>query len=286
VIWGLFCFGEKMIKINVLLENYSVDKSLTAKHGLSVLIQYYDKRILLDLGPDDNFLKNANKQNISLNNVDYLFLSHNHNDHTGGINHFLQLNSSAKVYLMDNVQSEYYVKVLFFAFSVGLQLDKRHNSRIEQLANDLNINDKIYFLKNSVSKYKKPKFNKVLFKKEQGKMIRDNFEHEGILVLEDNDELIIFNACSHNGILNVIETVKSKIPNKNIRSYIGGLHLSNPITKAREDKGDLDFLAKKLMEMNIKIYTGHCTSRNVLHYLKKYLNDNIQEINTGMELNV
>ncbi|MCL2832474.1 MAG: hypothetical protein FWD78_04830 [Treponema sp.] len=117
-------------------------------------------------------------------------------------------------------------------------------------------------------------------------MVNDNFDHEGILVLVDNNELLIFNSCSHNGILNIIETVTQKFPGKKIRGYIGGLHLGNAGVKFQESNEYLDSLIEKLKETQIKIYTGHCTGRPVLNYLKEKLGDKIYEINTGMELEI
>ena len=280
----------QMIKINVLLENSTVNAQYKPKHGLSVLIEHEGKKILLDTGPDNNFAKNAAKMKADLKNADYLFLSHNHYDHTGGINKFLEINSTAPVYLMDNVSNKYYIKVLFFYKYVGIKLRRNNLSRITSVSNDLSINNKIYFLSNTVSEYKKPILNKNLFKKENNKIVNDTFDHEGILVLDDNNELVIFNSCSHNGILNTIETVKSKIPGRKIKAYVGGLHLFNP-PKTRKNEyrkytDYLDYLTEKLKGLDIVVYTGHCTGKFASNYMKEKLGNLIQKINTGMELTV
>ena len=275
-----------MVKINILLENNSIDDKYEIKHGLSVFIEYDNVRILLDTGPDDKFIKNAEKMNIDLSKVEYLFLSHNHNDHTGGLNDFIKVNSTAAIYLMDSIDSKYYKKAFVFYKFIGSKLDKKSYSRMIKAEDDLIIDNKIYFLKNTVSLHQKPTFNKVLYKKENGKKIKDNFNHEGILVLEDNNELVIFNSCSHNGILNVLETVKTKIPDKKIRAYVGGLHLCNPKTKEHEGTEYLDNLIKEIKRMDIIVYTGHCTGKYALNYMKEKLAEGLREINTGMKLNI
>jgi 7,8-dihydropterin-6-yl-methyl-4-(beta-D-ribofuranosyl)aminobenzene 5'-phosphate synthase len=275
-----------MIKINVLLENNTINKKYKPKHGLSIKIECHDKNILLDVGPNNYFIKNAEKENINLSNIDYLFLSHSHIDHTGGLDNFMEINDKAKIYLMDNIENKYYTKVINIPFYVGNKVKPEYKNRIIQLNNDINIEDKIYFIKNNCNKYKKPEYNKVLYKKENGKLMRDKFEHEGILVIKDGNELVIFNSCSHNGILNIIETIKSKIPNTKIRSYVGGLHLYNPITKLHEDKKALDEITHELKKLNIKVYTGHCTGKYSMNYMKEKLGNMFKEINTGMELAV
>ena len=272
--------------MTVLLENYSINNRYKPRHGLSLLIDFNGNNILLDVGPDNTFLKNASAKKINLECVKHLFLSHNHIDHTGGINDFIKINNNANIYLMDKYYSKYYIKILFFYFPLGLKLNKKYYSRISQINNDMVIDNEIHFIKNTVSKCKKPTYNKNLFKKENGAMVNDTFEHESILVLEDNNNLSIFSSCSHNGILNIIETVREKIQNKKVKNFIGGLHLFDPPTKVNESKKYLDYLIKELIDMDIIIYTGHCTGRYALNYLRKGLSNKIREINTGMELNL
>ena len=275
-----------MIKINILLENYSINEQYKSRHGLSVLIEYFDKYLLLDVGPDKKFAENAKIIGFDLSEVTHLFLSHNHNDHTWGLNEFIKINNNAAIYIMDNIYNNYFDKRYFFYMPIGLKLKEKYNSKIIQLSNDLSIDNKIFFMKNVITENRKPTFNKTLFKKENGKIVNDVFDHEGILVLKDNNELLIFNSCSHNGVLNIIETVKRKFPDKTIRSYVGGLHLCNPDTQDHENPEYLDYLAEKLKTMNINIYTGHCTGKFVLNYLTEKLGNMIHEINTGMELEV
>ena len=126
----------------------------------------------------------------------------------------------------------------------------------------------------------------MLLKKHENRIVNDTFDHEGILVLEENNELIIFNSCSHNGLLNIIETIERKIPNKKIRSYVGGLHLSNPKTKRHESNEYLDLLIDNMNKKQIMIYTGHCTGKYAYDYLRDGLKNKIQNINTGMKLNI
>jgi len=268
----------------ILLENNSIDAKLKSNHGLSLLIKYKEKNILLDVGPNGKFIRNAEKMNIDLKDVDLLFLSHSHNDHTGGLNNFFKVNNKSVVYLMDKISSRYYIKHWPFNISIGLKIRKKYNSKITQLSGDLVIDDGIYFLKNSISNYQKPNSNGNLFKKDSSGIVPDTFDHEGILVIEDKGELIVFNSCSHNGILNIIETVETRIPNKKIRAYVGGLHLSNPGTKQHESDEYLDTLIKQIAEKGITVYTGHCTGRYAIDYLKNGLKEKLREINTGMRV--
>ncbi|MCD7806939.1 MAG: MBL fold metallo-hydrolase, partial [Lachnospiraceae bacterium] len=71
------------IHITVLIENTATG-TLTCEHGLSLLIQYADKRILLDAGSTNAFCQNADAMGVSLTDLDAYVLSHGHYDHSGG----------------------------------------------------------------------------------------------------------------------------------------------------------------------------------------------------------
>ena len=86
------------MKISILADNRTLEnKRFRTEHGLAVLLQTADKQILLDTGASDAFLLNAEQMGIDLSAVDYVFLSHGHADHTGGLSAFLQVHKKAKV---------------------------------------------------------------------------------------------------------------------------------------------------------------------------------------------
>ena len=85
------------IKITTLVENSVYGKGLQGEHGLSLLVDTGEHRLLFDTGASDLFIRNAGALGIDLGDVDFLVLSHGHRDHTGGLHHFLAMNHKAKV---------------------------------------------------------------------------------------------------------------------------------------------------------------------------------------------
>ena len=65
------------------------DSRLSTEHGLSILLETEQYRILLDPGASDVFIRNAEVLGIDLSTVDYVFISHGHSDHAGGLRFFL-----------------------------------------------------------------------------------------------------------------------------------------------------------------------------------------------------
>ena len=276
-----------MIRIKVLLENTKSDNRFKNRHGLSLFIEYGNQSMLLDVGPDSKFLFNSKILNTDISSVDTLFLSHNHIDHTGGLDSFCKANSKANIYLFGDKNRKYYTKVAgFFYYPIGLKCSDKTKERITTLENGFQLNPTTFFIRNSVNTYPKSSLNQALFMQNNEHKEHDTFAHEGILVIKDNDELIVFNSCSHNGVINSIETVNEVFQRKKIRAYVGGFHLCNPVSKQNEEDKVLDEFATYFTDKNIHLYTGHCTGEYAFRYLQKTLGNKIRQMSTGMILEI
>ena len=74
------------LSLTVLVDNTTLtDHNFCGEAGLSFFIETAEKKILFDTGLLGLFLMNAEKTGISLRDLDFLILSHGHNDHTGGL---------------------------------------------------------------------------------------------------------------------------------------------------------------------------------------------------------
>ena len=97
------------MKIVFLADNRSCSDDLRTEHGLSVYVETDRHKMLLDTGASDLFITNAEKQGIDLGKVDYVFISHGHADHIGGLPFFLRINSRAKIIMSPYIIGGYYV---------------------------------------------------------------------------------------------------------------------------------------------------------------------------------
>ncbi len=278
-----------MINITVLLENTLGSKNLQKAHGLSILIRTPEHHILLDTGPNSKFYKNAKKLGINLSQIDSLVLSHAHYDHTGGVNKFCSVNSKAQILMFSPYNEKYFKSTSFGYFNIGLKVSMKNKKRITFLQNPIQISQHCWFIPCSVDFYGKPYHNDSLYKKVGKNYSKDNFNHEGILVYEDNGELVIFNSCSHRGVINSIESARNFFPNKKVRSYIGGFHFpySSIDNIKPEDLRNLDELIDYAkLQKDINFYTGHCTGNGAFDYLRNALGERVMPIQTGKELEV
>ena len=96
---------SEQIKWTVLTDNRSCDASYKTEHGLSILLESEHHRILLDTGASDVFVRNAALLDIDLSTVDYVFISHGHSDHAGGLRSVLEHNQKARVIVSPDAMS-------------------------------------------------------------------------------------------------------------------------------------------------------------------------------------
>ncbi|MCP3951798.1 MAG: MBL fold metallo-hydrolase [Desulfobacterales bacterium] len=91
-----------MLKITIIYDNTAWLKSLPADWGFACLVEAQGKKILFDTGAKGSLLL-SNMQALQIDplEVDAVFISHNHWDHTGGLIDFLKVNP-VSVYLPDS----------------------------------------------------------------------------------------------------------------------------------------------------------------------------------------
>ena len=116
----------------------------------------------------------------------------------------------------------------------------------------------------------------MMYRKEKSGWMPDDFSHEQSLVLDTEDGLVIFNSCSHGGVINTIKEVSSVFPDKKIKAYIGGFHIYN------KSEAEVRELAGKIKETGIQyICTGHCTGEKSYQILKEEMGDVMHQLRVG-----
>ena len=95
-------------KVTVVVDNIA-SNGISGEWGLSILVEYGDKKILLDAGGSSLFLKNMKSLGIDVKHIDYATLSHAHSDHANGLPAFLDNNDKAKLYLRESTNSDCYM---------------------------------------------------------------------------------------------------------------------------------------------------------------------------------
>lgn len=276
-----------MIKVVVLSDNRKEISEIETEHGLSVYVETDKHKILLDTGRSDLFLQNASKLNINLSTVDYVFISHGHVDHIGGLPYFLKINTHAKIILSPNViNHKFYSKRNEF-HDISLDFDfSNYTDRLILVEKELRLDDEICIFTSTSAKFNQPLANLTLFyKDETGKIVLDDFSHELIFTINDNG-LFLFTGCAHHGLLNMLETVKEKSV-QDIQWVMGGFHLLDPKNGlSYESEEEINQIAEHLNKYypTTTFITGHCTGEKVFGYMKKILESKLFQLFSGYSI--
>ena len=272
------------MKITVLTDNNGHEE-LEGEWGLSFLIEYEDRNILLDAGATDLFLKNASLMGIDLSDIDFAVLSHAHYDHGNGFVPLFEQNNQVRLYLQKCCGASCYAEkerqdVTQIEY-IGLpeELFDTYSSRLVRVEGDYRLADDIYLIP-----HKKPgrdvigRREKMYVKTADG-MIPDDFSHEQSLVFDTAKGLVIFNSCSHAGASDIIDEVCETFSGKPVIALLGGFHLYN------KTEDEVRKFAKRLKDTHARhVFTGHCTGEDAFRILKEELGDSISQFYAGLEI--
>ena len=276
------------MRITVLVENTGPSE-LKIEHGLSLYIEFNDKKYLLDAGSSDSFFKNAHALSIDLGRVDKAVLSHGHYDHGDGFMVFLNQYKDKVVYGAKNIFDDYYSGSGGSVHYIGLSSKlKQMKNRFNTISKDTKIDEKIYLILDDVSNTKEIGVQKKLYKKVDDVLQPDNFDHELSLVFDTPKGLVICNSCSHAGLESIVDNIKKRL-NKPVYAYVGGLHMKstkNHIETSSFTEEQIQNLCIFIKKNIQYVLTGHCTGNVSYDLLKKYLKDRIDFLTTGKTIEI
>lgn len=274
------------MKIIVLSDNRAGETACHTEHGLSIYVEKGNLKCLFDTGASDLFIRNAAELGVDLTQVGYVFLSHGHSDHLGGLEYFLKMNSQAKVVLSKDVFNQQLFSNRNGLREIGLHIDyDKYPDRFIFIDKDIQLGDDIRVFKINHHPHHLPKGNKTLYKDEGNGLEPDDFNHE-IVVALGTESLFVFTGCAHHGLLNMLDTVSSETQ-KSIRYVLGGFHLldSNAL-QTYETEEEIRHLSRQLLDSypDTQFFTGHCTGDKVFELLKSDLHDQLDNFFVGMKL--
>lgn len=280
------------MKVTVLMENTAPEGcGLVPEHGLSLYIEHRGKRLLLDAGSSGRFADNACTLGVDLAAVELAVLSHGHYDHADGLRRFFQINDRASVYVRPGATGPYFGRdpegCRFIGINRGIWEDSRE--RFVEAEGVYPLMEGGWLAPGTVHD---PDFSgqaaDLLFKRGEDDFIPDDYRHEQSLVLEGEQGLVVFNSCSHSGIVNIVRGVQEQLPGRKVSAAVGGFHMFG--------KGDSGMncspeyvlrVADALRELGVEqIYTGHCTGGPALTLLRERFGAGCHALSTGQVISL
>ena len=256
----------------ILTDNRNEDSRLLTEHGLSVYVETSQHKLLLDTGASDVFLRNAERLGIDLTDIDYVFISHGHSDHAGGLAAFLRINSKAQVILSPHCLDRNFYSSRNGMHSITADWKGIDKSRLVFISTTTQLTDDLWAIVPERNRYPLPTANQhLLAGKSADALVPDDFCHELALYADG----LLFTGCAHSGLENIL----ASIPDLPLHTVLGGFHLLD----GYENEEELLRIANHLKAAcpDVHFYTSHCTGDAALQTLQQVLGAQIQGFSVG-----
>lgn len=259
------------MKWTVLSDNRSCNGLLSTEHGLSILLETSQHKLLLDTGASNVFVRNAELMGVNLSDVDYVFISHGHSDHAEGLRYIQEINPSAKVIISPYAMSGKFYSKRGRMHSITTEWPKLEEERLLMVSKTCEVADGIRVIAYIPQIHPIPKGNRHLYVEDDaGETVNDDFRHELALYADG----LLFTGCAHNGLENILAACRWPV-----NTVVGGFHLLD----GEETEEELLALAQRLKTNYPKtqFHTSHCTGDKVFEVMKSVMGKQLQPFSCG-----
>ncbi len=275
------------LDLRVVVENSAcqTNASMWSQHGLCIFMELdlgSDKmKILMDTGTSPEVtLHNIDALNLDLDDVDLIFLSHGHYDHTGGLMGILKrMNRRVPVLAHPEIFAPKLKGLPFLKF-IGVPFSRAQAEDAGAVM--LESRGPVAVAKNVMTTGEVERV--VPFENVEGFWtIKDNLyrqdtiqDDQALMANIEGKGLVIISGCSHAGIVNTIRHAQKVMEVEDLYAVIGGFHLMGA------DDERIASTAEALLELDPSIVRpGHCTGQKAVSLFQQVLGDRCRPLATG-----
>ncbi len=237
------------VSITVLIDN-NPSGSYNAPWGVSMLVETPSNKILFDSGPDkDDLEANAEAMGVSIDDVDFIIVSHEHSDHVDGLDYFdnntnSEIKANLEVYVPSGMNSGTKASIEF----LGLVL--------HELDSTTNLGNGLFII---------------------GQLAGPPYEH-ALAVNVTDVGLVILVGCSHPGVNNIVAKAVEDL-HTTPYAVLGGFH------EANSNEQEVSNLIDSLLNLSLsQIYPFHCSGDLIRNYLHTTYPELYSEVCVGTKL--
>lgn len=258
-----------------LLSTMLADGDELGEWGFSALVEVDDRAFLFDTGTNpDLVLNNAKILKIDLSRVEDVILSHNHDDHTGG------LLTLRRELMKSNPRALSRAHVSAGIFTPRWTKDGKDENglaplkaRYEAMGGQFVVHDGfselmpgVWFTGPVPRPHDETNWNPGLTMDSPKGRIPDTVPEDGALVMVTRQGSIILTGCGHAGIVNIADDAQTLTGHAPVLAIVGGLHLF-----AKPDK-IVDWTGEQLKQKGVKyLLAAHCTGIEATFRLRQIM---------------
>lgn len=260
----------KTLKITIL-STMLADEGI-GEWGFAALVEADGNRLLVDTGARPNtVLTNVHDLQIDLSDVKAVVLTHNHDDHTGGLltlrEEFLKKNPSA-------LSVAHVGKGIFYnrprpngqegntVIAMSKQYEATGGKFVEH-DSPAEIFPGVWLTGPVPRKYPERNWSGKGTVRTPAGVVEDNIPEDQSIVINTKDGLVVLTGCGHAGIVNILTFADAQFPSTPIYAVIGGVHLF-----AATDE-QVNWTADKFKDFGVNYFIGaHCTGINTVYAIR------------------
>ena len=180
-----------MITITIVYDNYPFQAGLGTAWGFAAVVEYHDTLLLFDTGGSGSLLlSNLAALGYQPGEIDIVVLSHEHNDHTGGLQSLLSAGAEPLIYIPPS-------------FSNSFKNQFKNQAQLIESRPGMKIAERIYTI---------------------GEM--PGPPPEQALVIDTTQGLVVITGCAHPGVDKMILEAKRQYK-EGLYLVLGGFHLGS-----------------------------------------------------------
>jgi 7,8-dihydropterin-6-yl-methyl-4-(beta-D-ribofuranosyl)aminobenzene 5'-phosphate synthase len=271
--------AQEPARVTVLYDAFGEPSNLKRGWGYSVFIEHGGRRILFDAGGSSvGFAENVSALKVDLKRLDFVVITHRHNDHTAGLNQVLRENPTVTIYtpaegagfdtptpapLMNLIRRNVPSVPDDLRYFGGHPPDENHADSPWLGAHFVHIGEPKEVLPGVV----------LFATRSETPGTREM--NEIALLLKTSSGGALFVGCSHPGIERMLETAVKVEPR--IYSVLGGFHLVD-VSDAQVTEMVIRFRDKWRIE---RMAAGHCTGQFAFGELVRIYGANFDHAGVG-----
>ena len=263
----------KTLKVTIL-STMLADRGI-GEWGFAALVESDGHRILVDTGArPETVLTNARELNVDLSDVKEVILTHNHEDHVGGLltlrRELMKKNPSALSVAhvgkgifysrpeSDGKEGNPMVSIRTEYESTGGKFIE-HDQAVEVFPGE--------WLTGPVPRtYPERNWSVKGKVKTQEGLVEDTVPEDQSLILNTPKGLVVVTGCGHAGVINILTFAEKEFPGTPVYAVVGGVHLF-PASDQQ-----IDWTADKLKGFGLSYLVGaHCTGIESVYQIRQRL---------------